>query len=574
MVEQRSEDNVSNTSSAINDVGKADRPARRSSRLDEAVTITVMGIDSWRGPYREQVSTLSISAHGCKYESKYQVMGDSLVILELPSSNPKDPPLSTRARMKWVKRPDGVGELFQTAIELEEPGNIWGLPNPPEDWPNFSIVRKAADLAAKPHLVAIPSKNDASDSDTFANLSSRSSSDSAARTGASASKASNAALQMPKLPGASPSVAQLMQEIQGHMERMVGNAVQAVVRERAAEAMKDIREQLHRDAERLISELIAARAATMPAASALASGDAAPVANAEWQGQIETAVKQATDQIESRSRELDEKASTLVASATDHVQRLMESKRIEEVDRFVGRLKEQLTPLLDRAQQISTELHKTKEQIELFLADSQAATGNLQKTRNEIEALVDDSQKSLVDLGRAKYEIERVLDDSQKTVEQMALNSTTRIEEKSRELEEKFVEVIDARLFWASGEIEREGRALMDGELDRLHETVATYPFEAEAETKLKSTTENIISQTIETLRETVNQKVRGDLEIRLQTVSDSIVSRTSEVLDSKAAETQKHFEQQIADTGNQHLDKVGSALSDLASVLKRFSKE
>lgn len=68
-----------NTSTA-NDIA---RPLRRSTRLNQAIPLTVMGVDSYRGPYREDVSTVSISAHGCKYESKHDVLTNSWVMLEL-----------------------------------------------------------------------------------------------------------------------------------------------------------------------------------------------------------------------------------------------------------------------------------------------------------------------------------------------------------------------------------------------------------------------------------------------------------------------------------------------------------
>ena len=60
-------------------VSSAHRPARRSTRLSEAVLMRVEGVDSYRGPYSEEVSTVSVSAHGCKYYSKHQVLSNALV---------------------------------------------------------------------------------------------------------------------------------------------------------------------------------------------------------------------------------------------------------------------------------------------------------------------------------------------------------------------------------------------------------------------------------------------------------------------------------------------------------------
>ena len=83
---------MANTSAA----GNSYRSARRSTRRDQAIQVTVSGVDSRRGPYIEKVSTLTISCHGCKYPSKYQVLPDAWVTLELTPDKPDAPKLSAR----------------------------------------------------------------------------------------------------------------------------------------------------------------------------------------------------------------------------------------------------------------------------------------------------------------------------------------------------------------------------------------------------------------------------------------------------------------------------------------------
>src|SRR5580704_1697449 len=99
--------------------GNSYRAARRSTRREEAVLVTVSGVDARRGPYSEKVSTLTISCHGCKYPSKYQVLPDALVTLELhPETNvpAKIPP---RARGKWIRRAPDRGAPLYTAVKSE-----------------------------------------------------------------------------------------------------------------------------------------------------------------------------------------------------------------------------------------------------------------------------------------------------------------------------------------------------------------------------------------------------------------------------------------------------------------------
>src|ERR1700733_3386071 len=81
------------------------RSLRRSTRLNQIIAITVVGVDSYRGPYREEVSTVTINCHGCRYQSKYEVFTNAWVILEIPATKkPGDTPQIARGIVKWVQR--------------------------------------------------------------------------------------------------------------------------------------------------------------------------------------------------------------------------------------------------------------------------------------------------------------------------------------------------------------------------------------------------------------------------------------------------------------------------------------
>src|SRR5580704_8285535 len=118
--------------------GNANRAARRSTRRDEAVLVTVSGVDARRGPYTEKVSTLTISCHGCKYPSKYQVLPDAMVTLELHPETDSSQKITTRGRVKWIQRDAESGGPLYTAVEFENPQNIWPISAPPADWLQFA----------------------------------------------------------------------------------------------------------------------------------------------------------------------------------------------------------------------------------------------------------------------------------------------------------------------------------------------------------------------------------------------------------------------------------------------------
>jgi hypothetical protein len=105
---------------------------RRSTRIVQAVPITVTGTDALGQPFKERTTTVMVNCHGCKYQSKHYVPKNSMVTLDIP--RPEGGPFHTQGRVVWVQRPRTVRELFQIGLEFEVPGNFWGIAFPPEDW--------------------------------------------------------------------------------------------------------------------------------------------------------------------------------------------------------------------------------------------------------------------------------------------------------------------------------------------------------------------------------------------------------------------------------------------------------
>lgn len=107
---------------------------RRSTRIMQAVPLSVTGVDALGRPFTERTSTLIINCHGCRYQSKHYVLKNMWVTLEVPHSEPGHEPRTVRGRVAWIQRPRTVRQLFQVALELETPGNSWGIAFPPPDW--------------------------------------------------------------------------------------------------------------------------------------------------------------------------------------------------------------------------------------------------------------------------------------------------------------------------------------------------------------------------------------------------------------------------------------------------------
>jgi len=107
---------------------------RRSTRIVQAVPLTVTGVDALGQPFKERTTTVMVNCHGCKYQSKHYVPKNSIVTLDIPRQQPGQPARSVQGRVVWVQRPRTVRELFQIGLEFEVAGNVWGIAFPPEDW--------------------------------------------------------------------------------------------------------------------------------------------------------------------------------------------------------------------------------------------------------------------------------------------------------------------------------------------------------------------------------------------------------------------------------------------------------
>src|SRR6266446_6224803 len=126
---------------------------RRSTRIVQAVPLTVAGVDALGRTFNERTSTLIINCHGCRYQSKHYVLKNMWVTLEVPHPEPGKPPRTVRGRVAWIQRPRTVRQLFQVALELELPGNAWGIAFPPDDWFAFpDAAHPAVDALGVAHL--------------------------------------------------------------------------------------------------------------------------------------------------------------------------------------------------------------------------------------------------------------------------------------------------------------------------------------------------------------------------------------------------------------------------------------
>jgi len=453
------------------------RPARRSTRLEETVPITVKGVDVERGPYCEPVSTSSISCHGCKYESKYEVVDNSVVILELDGAKPGVNATTTRGRVKWSKRPPYPGALFQTAIEFDIPGNVWGIKKAPGDWFPFD-AKKAAELeSAKSKPFAVPRPDAAAPSATDEQRNRGSVQRESQRDAHHESQGAMA------FPTSSRPISQLMADFQQQMERTLSDAATAAIQEKAAPTLAEARTMLQDEARRAIAAAAAIESEMWIKQSVEQmkhlSVESARSLHAQWMKRIEADVQKASERIETRRREMDQIVESTSSSAIERLHSATESTLREGMDRIVARLKEQLVPFLDQAQKTAGELNRGK-------------------------------------------------DEAKKIVEQSLQISRTHMEESRRRFEVEFETIVQQRIDAARQELEQAGIEAVNSALENLGE--ASQKHETEARANLQKALAPVSNSALDELRvraaETSQQfadKLVEDSRKRLESVGNAI---------------------------------------------------
>lgn len=429
------------------------RPARRSTRIERAIPITITGVDAWRGPYVENVSTVNVSAHGCNYHSAHQVLNGSLVVIELKSSQ-ENASRSARGRVKYVKRPEAFGQPFQTAIEFEDPGNVWGIDDPPQDWLAWSGPKTVELDTSKAKPFAIPRREPEAGR--------------AKEQNGKPVRTTEAQGIAPRPAGAG-SVSQSMGGFQQQLEKMLGEAAAIAVQEKTKATFEELRASLREEATRLIAEAMKTHAD--PAIQHFlqqlktTAQERTEALHAQWFKQVESELQVASNQIRARGQEMQEVSQALSLSALEKLQHAVERSRRDSVDRIVARLKEQSAPVLNESQKALMELSKGTQEASVILS--------------------------------------RLLEES-----------TARIKELHSELEKRFEKAIRDRLEAAEAEFKRAVRGVT---IEALHDLRGlSQKHEAEVKARLEGALEPILQQSVATIHEKATEtshQFAGELE-------------------------------------------------------------
>ncbi|HKD65068.1 MAG TPA: PilZ domain-containing protein, partial [Candidatus Acidoferrales bacterium] len=432
-----------NESALSNDPGTQ---KRRSTRIVQAVPLTVTGVDALGQPFKERTTTVMVNCHGCKYQSKHYVPKNSTVTLDIPTPEPGRPPHSVQGRVVWVQRPRTVRELFQIGLEFETPGNVWGIAFPPDDW-QASIAEGRNEAARTLALVQQFEKDAAASAPPEADVPAPAEPAPASASPAATAPASPAAHAGPQKPGAAPPPAAHIASPAApasstpHAESKLqavpvpSAEAQAAIAKQMARVVTEVKENLDKTMRKGAETAIAEEMTIVRQQLDVQLHDAVERAiKVSMERVSETSVKKVVQEAVQRTSAIVEEARKATEISTEQ----LDAKVRNAVQQAVSAAAEQAAQ--QAAQQATAQNLKTavEEAVERAISSRQAASPSL-------------------DILSSPEAAQRHLDDWRKSLEDAAQNIRSRTVEKANvevaEVNRRWQETFDAALAGASQKI-------------------------------------------------------------------------------------------------------------------------
>jgi hypothetical protein len=438
---------------------------RRSSRIDKAIVLAVQGVDALRAPYKEEVTTGTISCHGCTYQIKHEVLPGDIVVLNMGENAEGYSAFSTRARVKSIQKLNGPNDqAYNVGVELEIAGNIWGIASPPEDWfPKQSA--KSRESANHGRELRVVTRTEPS--------------------GALARSDGAAAVPLPKKSEAaaalSPWFSDLMGGISSQIHATVSEITAATLANEKNRLLDEFRIQLQQEAAGTIQRVIAASKDELAkrGLKVLNEGAAATVRTSHDSlvATIERDIENAKQRMTTEGNELSQRIADMAAGTVERLQHTFETSRTEAAERFLSRLREQVAPVVQEAK---ADLHKLAATQTVFKEESQAiyrqitgqlesaANARLQRTHDELDkhsaAVVNECNEKLLELSHTFEKIAR--DSAQAMITSATDDAKKNLEDRAAEISNNF-----------TGQLEGHIRTY----LEFIGESIAEFPKKASA---------------------------------------------------------------------------------------------
>jgi hypothetical protein len=116
---------------------------RRSTRVNAIVPVIISGRDASARPFRDETQTETINLHGARIQTHRDLLVGMHVTIECPRTG-------STAKAICVRTNETVpgSDLQHVSVQLERPGNIWGIENPPDDWAAIEDAQQTVQTAS------------------------------------------------------------------------------------------------------------------------------------------------------------------------------------------------------------------------------------------------------------------------------------------------------------------------------------------------------------------------------------------------------------------------------------------
>ena len=362
---------------------------RRTTRIVQAVPLTVTGMDALGRPFQERTSTLIINCHGARYQSKHYVLKNMWVTLEVPHNEAGHEARSVRGRVTWIQRPRTVRELFQIGVELEVSGNVWGIAFPPADWYPFPETGSVPSLEIPAPSEPLPGEREVEDWSTPEMP--------AAHVAGPEAVEDNVRV-IPLPAGTEPSVqlarqvARLVVEAKQHIHSAVRESATQAVAAETRPLLATLQNQLKDAAEKSVAAAVAAQIeksqqeTLQRMENEREKGMAATLA--QLSAELDLRLSRAREQIDAQLSEVEH---TRRAEFEQQIQNQLQAaiQKVETLSRSVGTNQDELQALMDRLRESSAkaaedEIRRWQEQMDQRTADAQARLAQMDQAARKL----------------------------------------------------------------------------------------------------------------------------------------------------------------------------------------------
>ena len=413
----------------------ANAPKRRSSRISKAIMLAVQSVDPYPAlSYREEVTTGSISCHGCTYKMRHEPRPGDIVVLDTGSRSTGHSGFPSRARVKSIQRLNTPNDpMYNVGVELEIAGNIWGISSPPADWfPRQSDnLVESASHGRELGLVARTEPQ-------------RALARTEPATPVPVLKKNEAAAVL------SPWFTNLMNALSNQVQLAVSEIAAMTLANERQRLLDEFRFQIQNEATGTIEHVIATSKEELArrALKVLDEGAQAIVKNS--QGSLAGAIER---HMENAQHNLD----TLATGTLERVQRNLETSRANATERFVLRLREQVAPVMEEAR---ADFQKLVASQAVFKEESLAiyrqvtdrlendANARLRQTHNQLEknstSVLNECNEKMHELSQAFEKIAR--DSAQNMITSATDEGNKNLEERAAEISSYFTDQLEGHV--------------------------------------------------------------------------------------------------------------------------------